>query len=92
MKKRTQCGFQLVKELVFDKPAEVKKAAKTSRPPSSAYKGTVEGGLCGKSKTLETQGLLTSWKKIDPYFHCAPSNERSISKDSVLTVCSFLAR
>ena len=47
--------LQLVKKLVFDKLAEVKRAVKTSNSRSSAYGGTVESELRGKSKSLAPQ-------------------------------------
>ena len=48
------------KTCFFDRLAEVKGAAKTSKPHSSAYIGTVEGGLRSKSKCLAQQGLFTN--------------------------------
>jgi len=54
------CGTpqQLVKKFFFDKLTEVKGAAKTSKPDSSAYIGTVESGLRSKSKYLAQQAFL----------------------------------
>ena len=48
---------QSVKNLFFDRLAEVKGAVKTSKPISSAYIGTVESGLRSKSKCLAQQGF-----------------------------------
>ena len=48
---------QSIKNKFFDRLTEVKGAAKTSKPISSAYIGTVESGLRSKSKCLALQAL-----------------------------------
>jgi len=44
-------------KIFFDKLAEVKGAAKTSKPDSSAYRSTLESGLRSKSKYLAQQAF-----------------------------------
>jgi len=54
---KAMMASQLFKKLFFEKLAEVKGAAKTSKPDSSAYIGTVESGLRSKSKCLAQQAF-----------------------------------
>ncbi len=49
--------LNLSKNLIFDRLTEVKGVAKTSKPSSSAYGGTVELGLRSKSKCLAEQAF-----------------------------------
>ena len=61
---------QSVKNNILGRLTEVKGAPKTNRPDSSAYTGTVESGLCSKSKCLAEQALFTPHpSKIRDFCH-----------------------
>ena len=82
--------FSLSKNLFFDRLAEVKGAAKTSKPHSSAYIGTVEGGLRSKSKCLAQQGLFTNSEKYVFLLLIRRKQTKSpIVKTCILTVGGF---
>ena len=58
------CTLSLSKNLFFDRLAEFKKAAKTSKMSSSAYIGTVELILRSKSKSLAVQGFAGFFENL----------------------------
>ena len=86
---------QPVKNVFFGRLAEVKGVAKTSKPHSSAYIGTVEGGLRSKSKLPCAAGFFRIKERIatpvcglarnDGYM-CNPF----INYNCILTVGGFL--
>ena len=64
----------LSKNTFSTKLAEVKGAAKTSKPHSSAYSGTVEGGLRSKSKHLAQQAVFAAQDRAAAYV-CGVCND-----------------
>ena len=85
--------FNFTVNYVFDRLTEVKEAPKTNKPDSSAYIGTVESGLCSKSKCLAQQAVLTPHpSKIIVFCHILVK-EKAFARLSiricVLTVWGF---
>ena len=68
----------MLKNLFFDKLAEVKEAVKTSKPHSSAYIDTVEGGLCSKSKCNIKRVLLSYFLTDEKVCKESPRTSRMV--------------
>ena len=73
----------LSKNAFSTKLSEVKGAAKASKPHSSAYSGTVEGGLRSKSKHLAQQAVFAVLGNAASYI-CDVCNDKGTANHQKL--------